>query len=97
MVWPVIFTLGTEEQKAQFKPIPIELKAGHATFHHPLMVHGSYENRSSKPRRAFVINVFRDGTRSNTNEPLLQGVPVVPEGEKMQGQFFPLLFDPAQI
>ena len=31
----------SEEQKAQFKPIPIELKKGYATFHHPLTVHGS--------------------------------------------------------
>jgi ectoine hydroxylase-related dioxygenase (phytanoyl-CoA dioxygenase family) len=35
----------TEEQKAKFKPVPIEMKKGYATFHHPLMVHGSYENK----------------------------------------------------
>jgi len=29
---------------------------------------------------------------SNSNEPLLEGVPVIPKGEKMGGQFFPLLF-----
>jgi len=29
-----------------------------------------------------------------SNEPLLQGVPVIPSGEKIQGQFFPLLYDP---
>ena len=28
------------EQKAQFKPVPIELKKGECSFHHPLMVHG---------------------------------------------------------
>ena len=27
-------------------------------------------------------------------EPLLTGVPVIPRGNKMGGQFFPLLFDP---
>jgi len=82
----------TEEQKAQFNPIPIELKSGYATFHHPLMVHGSYENKSDISRRAFVLNVFADGTISNSDEPLLQEVPVIPKGEKMQGQFFPLIF-----
>lgn len=87
----------TDEQKKQFNPIPIELKKGYATFHHPLMVHGSYENKSDRPRRAFVLNVFKDGTQSNTNGTLLDGVPIITEGKKMEGQFFPLLFDPALI
>ena len=58
------------------------------------MVHGSYENRSDRPRRGAVINVFRDGVCSASNDPLLEGVPPIPAGEKMNGQFFPLLFDP---
>jgi ectoine hydroxylase-related dioxygenase (phytanoyl-CoA dioxygenase family) len=81
----------TEEQKAEFKPIPIEMKRGYGSFHHPLMVHGSYANKSARSRRAFVLNVFADGTRSSTDEELLQGVPVIRKGEKMEGQFFPLL------
>lgn len=83
----------TDEQKAEFKPIPIEMKRGYGTFHHPLMVHGSYENRSERSRRAFVLNVFADGTVSDTNGTLLEGVPVIPKGDKLKGQFFPLLFD----
>jgi ectoine hydroxylase-related dioxygenase (phytanoyl-CoA dioxygenase family) len=82
----------TDEQKEQFRPIPIELKKGYAAFHHPLMVHGSYENRSERQRRAFVINVFRDGVVSDTNEAVLAGLPPIPKGEKMQGDFFPLLY-----
>ncbi|SRR5436190_11648341 len=84
-----------EEQKNQFKPVAIELRKGQASFHHPLMVHGSYENRTDKPRRAAVINLFRDGVISASNEAPLAGVPPIAEGEKMNGQFFPLLFDPA--
>ena len=30
------------------------------------------------------------------NEVFVFGVPVVPKGSPMQGQFFPLLFDPKQ-
>jgi ectoine hydroxylase-related dioxygenase (phytanoyl-CoA dioxygenase family) len=87
----------TPEQKVKFQPVAIELKKGEAAFHHPLMVHGSYENRTDRQRRATVINVFRDGIISNTNTPLLRGVPVVGKGQRVEGQFFPLLLDPARI
>lgn len=82
----------TKQQKEEFKPVPIELQKGYATFHHPLLVHGSFENKSDRPRRAFVLNVFADGTVSNTDEELLKGVPPIKKGEKMQGKFFPLLY-----
>ncbi|AZQ58251.1 phytanoyl-CoA dioxygenase family protein [Maribacter sp. MJ134] len=82
----------TEQQKEEFKPVPIELQKGYATFHHPLLVQGSFENKSDRPRRAFVLNVFADGTVSNTDEELLKGVPPIKKGEKMQGKFFPLLY-----
>lgn len=84
----------TAQQKAEFKPIPIELKKGQGTFHHPLLVHGSYENKSEKMRRAFVLNAFADGTLSDTDKELLQGATPIPKGKKMEGQFHPLLFDP---
>ncbi|GEO06300.1 hypothetical protein AAE02nite_39640 [Adhaeribacter aerolatus] len=84
----------TPEQKEEFKPVPIEMKKGYGAFHHPLLVHGSYENRSERPRRAFVLNVFADGTTSNTDSTLLEGVPVITKGHKMEGQFFPLLTPP---
>lgn len=85
-----------EEQKEQFAhPKPVPVKAGEAIFHHSLTLHGSGENKSEQPRRAFVINAFADGVVSDSDEPLLEGVPVVHKGNKMEGQFFPLLFDPA--
>lgn len=87
----------TEEQKKEFKPVPIELKKGYATFHHPLMVHGSYENKSNRSRRAFVLNVFAEGTQSNTDEAVLTGVPIISKGRKMEGQFFPLIFNPQKF
>ncbi len=85
------------EQKKGFKPVAIELKRGEASFHHPLMVHGSFENSTHRPRRATVINVFRDGVLSGSPSEPLAGVPAIPVGEKMQGQFFPLLFDPGDV
>lgn len=74
-------------------PVAIELKAGEASFHHPLMVHGSYENSTSSPRHATVINVIRDGVTSASGEPLLDGVPPVLPGQPLGGQFFPLLHE----
>jgi hypothetical protein len=84
----------TEEQKAAFHPVPIELKKGYGTFHHPLLVHGSYENRSDRSRRAFVLNMFADGTVSDTEQTLMPGTPAIQKGESISGQFFPLLIDP---
>ena len=85
--------LNDEQQEELKHAIPVEMKKGYGTFHHPLLVHGSFENTSDFPRRAFVINVFADGTCSDTDEPLLDGVPVFRKGQKLEGKFFPLLFD----
>ena len=83
----------TPQQEHAFNPVPMILKKGECSFHHPLTVHGSYANKSDRPRRAAVVNVIRDGVISNSNEPLLKGVPPVPMGTKIDGQFFPLLRD----
>ena len=82
----------TPEQRRDFKPLAIELKQGECSFHHPLMMHGSYENRTERSRRAVVLNVFRDGVVSASAAPPLKGVPTILPGEKMEGRFFPLLF-----
>jgi len=83
-----------EELQDKFKPLAIELKKGESAFHHARTMHGSGANDTPKPRRATVINAFRDGVMSNADEPLLSGVPVIARGAKMEGQFFPLLFQP---
>lgn len=85
----------TPEQLARFQPFAVELKKGQCAFHHPLLIHGSYENRTDRPRRAAVVNAFRDGVESASDKPLLEGVPPIPAGQKMGGQFFPLLYDAA--
>ena len=87
----------SDEQRRQFNPVAIELKKGECTFHHPLMVHGSYENSTDGPRRAAVINVLREGVCSDSDSELLAGVPPVPRGQKVEGPFFPLLFVPGAL
>lgn len=86
-----IKTVLTQEQKRDFKPVPIVLKTGECSFHHSFTLHGSYENKTEIPRRAIVLNVFRDGVISDSDQPPLEGVPSVPAGQKMEGRFFPLL------
>ena len=88
--------LNDQQWVAFNEPVAVELKKGECTFHHPLTVHGSFENRSERPRRAAVINTFRDGTCSDAEEPLLNGVETIPKGQPMGGQFFPLLLDPGE-
>ena len=89
----------TSEQVKQFdNKIPVEVKRGEASFHHPLLMHGSYVNRSERRRRATLINVFADGVVSNrkdggTHAPGTKGYPSIPEGEAMGGTYYPLLFE----
>lgn len=89
------------EQRADFdRKVPVTLRRGEASFHHPLLMHGSYANRSERPRRATVINVLADGVRSNmdgAHRPGADNYPAVATGEPMGGPYYPLLFDPAVL
>ncbi len=92
----------SDSEKTAFRSVPGLLSAGEASFHHPLLVHGSYSNRSAKARRAAVVNYFADGTQSYTNEPLLKGVPPAEIGDVLgqvgpSSRFFPLVFDPRRF
>ncbi len=97
----------TPDQRMAFVPTPIELRRGEAAFHHPLIVHGSHDNRSSRPRRATVVNIMLDGTRAAADEPEVDGLPAFmtrktedtifcpiyqcPQGRVLDGRFFPLI------
>ena len=103
----------TDAQIDRFRPVPIELKKGEAALHHPLLVHGSFESRSDRPRRGTVINALRDGAQFAVDFPLIDGVPswlvvptdatgefdeqAEPKGSKLGEPFFPLLIDPAGL
>jgi len=72
-------------------------------------MHGSYANTSDNPRRATVVNVFKDGTLSNA-QVYCEGIPEsdsrksflafggegwewVEQDKPMHNNFFPLLFE----
>ena len=88
--------LDSDQYEQMQNPVAIELAAGECSFHHPLMVHGSFENKCARPRRATVVNLVRDGVCSASDEPLLDGTDAVPEGQQLGGQFFPLLLNDSE-
>lgn len=87
----------TPEQLAAFTPIPVTLRAGECSFHHPYLLHGSYGNGSDRPRRSVVLNYMHPETRSaDGKNPLMtfmdgSAVPIIPEGEIIDGEFFPIV------
>ena len=86
----------TEQEKehwAAHPPRSLLLKAGHASFHHALTVHGSWGNHSQAPRRALVLNFFADGVMSLMDGSLMKGLPRVAKGEVLGGRFHPMIFD----
>lgn len=83
--------LSAEQWERFQNPVAVEVNAGECSIHHPLTIHGSFENQTDRPRRATVLNFVKDGVCSVSDEPLLQGVPPTPAGERLSGQFFPLL------
>lgn len=81
----------TEEQAANFAPVPLRLRAGQAAIHHSHLIHGSRGNPSDRPRRAVVLNYMRDGTLALSDEPLLRGTPAPVPNTPVQGDDFPLV------
>lgn len=78
--------------QAAFQPLPLPLRAGEASIHHSHTVHGSFANRADRPRRAVVINTMAPDTLvADASEPLLRGVPELPEGARVEGDHFPIL------
>lgn len=93
--------LSPEQLKAFEKRVPVILKKGEAAFHHPLTMHGSYENRSERQRRAVVLNVLRDGARFNIEgferADDLKNFPTNGHGKPVDGPYYPVLIDPAAL
>jgi ectoine hydroxylase-related dioxygenase (phytanoyl-CoA dioxygenase family) len=80
------------QQAAAFRPVPLEVAAGECLFHDAHTVHGSHGNASDEPRRGIALNYMKPDTRSASSErPLLTGVPIVPAGSVIEGDYFPIV------
>ena len=77
---------------ARWQPVAVPVRAGQATIHHSHTLHGSDCNRSDRWRRAAVCNYIGPEVRvADGSEPLLRGVPPLPTGALVDGEFFPLV------
>ncbi|MFO0949400.1 MAG: phytanoyl-CoA dioxygenase family protein [Planctomycetota bacterium] len=83
----------TPEQLAQFKPVPMELKAGECSFHHSFTLHGSYGNNANHPRRGWYLISCIPKRALDGKQPLLAHTPIVPEGQIIEGDNYPIVLD----
>eukprot|EP00931_Biecheleriopsis_adriatica_P089621 TRINITY_DN63716_c0_g1_i1.p1 TRINITY_DN63716_c0_g1~~TRINITY_DN63716_c0_g1_i1.p1 ORF type:complete len:366 (+),score=39.73 TRINITY_DN63716_c0_g1_i1:194-1291(+) len=79
-----------EEHLRHFKT-PAVMPKGYATFHHPLLLHGSYGNTSAQARRGLAIHIMADGVLSNRGNRDMGKFPAPPTGEVMDGLCYPSL------
>jgi hypothetical protein len=86
----------TDDQISQFQnKYPMHLRAGECSFHHPKVVHGSGINDSNMFRRGIVVNIFKDGvvSKMTLSDKEEKGFPYLPSGAKLDGQYFPLIYN----
>ena len=89
-----LFDLLSEEQKALWKPVPVELKAGSCTFHHGLTFHYANANTTAQTRRALVTIYIPDGVtyaaEGKMDNPFSDTI-TSKKGEPLRGTRFPKL------
>ena len=79
--------------REDWREVPVILKAGQASFHDCMTLHGSGPNRSTRPRRSIAVHMMSGGTRlvkgnRHDNERIFGGE----DGELYRGPRFPRLW-----
>jgi len=86
-----------EQYRGQNQMVPMKMKAGQASFHHCLTFHGSYENRSDRPRRCVITHFLNGHSRYvEANDAAGKGnghQVTVDDGEIISGPNFPLVYN----
>ena len=73
------------------------VKRGHVHFHHSLTWHGSGTNHSNRPRRAIAIHFMTEDTTFDAcGEHSMKPFIEVPDGARLTGDTFPLVWSGAQ-
>ncbi|MCD9189226.1 MAG: phytanoyl-CoA dioxygenase family protein [Pyrinomonadaceae bacterium] len=92
-----IFACLPEEAKNRSVKIPLILEPGDVTFHHPLLIHGSYNNDSDKDRLGYIMHFFPKHLRYLEKfDTLKQDNIKVPDGSLIRGENFPLVWSAHQ-
>ena len=81
---------------ADLTPVPCPVPPGHCHFHHCMLFHGSYGNRTDNPRRSYIMHLMPGHTRrlgDDWNE-RMASVEDVAIGEILQGPNYPELPNP---
>jgi ectoine hydroxylase-related dioxygenase (phytanoyl-CoA dioxygenase family) len=81
-------------EKEAFEPVPLRMKAGQISFHHPLTLHGSGPNQTAKPRRSIAIHMMSGETRYNGKVSHPLGV-AQNHGDILDGDWFTTLYKEA--
>jgi phytanoyl-CoA hydroxylase len=91
---PKIEELLSDEQKAAWKPVPVELTAGSCTFHHGLTFHYTNANTTAHVRRALVTIYIPEGINFAAEEKMdnpFSDTITSKKGEPLRGTRFPKL------
>jgi len=73
--------------------VPRPVKKGHVHYHHALTWHGSHANTSGRPRRAIALHYMNQDTcYAASGEHVMKPFIEVGDGEKIQGRYFPLVY-----
>ncbi len=90
---------GWDAMPAEFEDKPVEVRPcpvqkGEVHYHHALTWHGSPANTSARPRRAIALHFMTDETRYvASGEHVMKPFVEVADGEVMQGQHFPVVWE----
>ena len=69
------------------------VKKGEVHFHHAMTWHGSHSNTSNRPRRAIALHYMTGDTRYvASGEHVMKQYVTLADGDKMQGDAFPLVY-----
>jgi len=91
---PQLEEILSDEQKAVWNPVAIELKAGDCTWHHGWTWHFTNPNSTNEIRRALVTIYIPDGVRfvgDEKQDHVLSPTITSKKGEQLEGTAFPIL------
>jgi phytanoyl-CoA hydroxylase len=86
-----LLRLVPESQRKNFKPTPVEMKAGSCTFHNGLTFHYAGPNITAAPRRAMVTIYLPAGTTYRTHPHMIGDRAGLQPGQEFDHPLFPIV------